>query len=518
MTDVSDQPADFVQDESQRKASSELLQPNVNTDDDTRQGTEQDDAALSNKDGPRPSPVEQKSEMVRPLLQGDHADSETGIKKANDQDYQTPQVSSQDNHENDDVAAQSSHDFLGASPSVSSDLTSPTVALSPSPASSDRNQTTINNSESEQDKEKDDGDVLYAPVDDEAEPSSSATPPAKRKESVSQTLQVQDQDASALSHDQWPFRLRRAGPHDLQQLAKLCQEAFNDYHRSANLPLNLDFPFLLMGNKMESVRGAAYVAVVTDASTGDERLLGGAFVDKSDDVALCGPFFVETKSQNQGIARRCIEAILEDCKSAGCKSLLAVNIACNPKSFGLFASLGFECKDGMVELAGFVNDTQMISWAQRQLQVERENKGGIKVRSMTKDDLDSTSSLFKWVNLWNRKYNLSQMCQASGHFPTFVAMQKGKIVGYSTGFFSGGHTVALNEEAFIGLLISASSSHQAAKLAPPTINILPRVYPALLRRVLSAGLRVSRQHWIMGIGGYHTPAVDHGIYCPTIEG
>ena len=106
-----------------------------------------------------------------------------------------------------------------------------------------------------------------------------------------------------------------------------------------------------------------------------------------------------------------------------------------------------------------------------------------------------------------------------GPHPNAVARDEaGKVVGYTTGSYLSGHTVALSEEALQALVVAQSAAIAAAQAAgapiPPPTLFVPHQHSGFARWLARNGFLLTRQIASMSYGPLAEPA---GFYLPSIQ-
>ncbi|CAN0123459.1 unnamed protein product [Scytosiphon promiscuus] len=123
---------------------------------------------------------------------------------------------------------------------------------------------------------------------------------------------------------------------------------------------------------------------------------------------------------------------------------------------------------------------------------------------------------------WDRTADIAGSLAADFPFPKLVARDAdGKLVGYSTGFFIIGHTVAKSIDVFIALFREGSRLHKQRGLPCPRFHC-PVEFTRLLAWALAQKeLRVFRAMIMMSKGHYqHTTWSDDAehIVAPSSAG
>ena len=92
----------------------------------------------------------------------------------------------------------------------------------------------------------------------------------------------------------------------------------------------------------------AYGVVAEDGG----RIVGSNFVDERGPIFGIGPITVDPATQNSGVGRRLMQDALDRAAAAGAPGVRLLQDCYHNRSFGLYASLGFEVRDTTAVLQG----------------------------------------------------------------------------------------------------------------------------------------------------------------------
>lgn len=286
--------------------------------------------------------------------------------------------------------------------------------------------------------------------------------------------------------------VREATKADVAAAAQIFHDSFNSFNASVGLPPewpNVEFCQQAVGG---FVQHPGYYAIVAEE---DHVVVGSNFLEMHDDATAPGPISVSNQAQNSGIGRILMQDVITLSERMGKKSIRLVQVANNAKSFGLYATLGFETKELLTAIVGISS--------------EREDYG-FTIRPMQNDDVEPCASLYEATNHISRKNDIAFSLHPASPFSPVVAVDaQGTIAAYSTGFFLLGHTVATSEAA-LKALINSVSGQQAPQ--PLLMHLPTRLYPQIAMWALDHGLKVLRQEILMVKGKYHDPSLH--IYLP----
>jgi GNAT superfamily N-acetyltransferase len=237
------------------------------------------------------------------------------------------------------------------------------------------------------------------------------------------------------------------------------------------------------------VRNPAFFGVVAEI---DGDIVGSNFIDDRGPVRGIGPITVSPDAQGRGVGRRLMEAVLDHAR--GASSIRLLQDAHNPISLSLYASLGFDVKDILVQLAGEPGDA---------------GPSDADVRPLRESDLDDCARLHHEVHGYERARELQDALEAPMLSPV-ACMRDGRVTAYASTFspWQAAHGVAETEEDMRALISGAP-----AVCSGPLAFLLPVRQAELFRWCLRVGLRPIRPMTYMVIGDYDEPK---GAWFPSV--
>jgi GNAT superfamily N-acetyltransferase len=282
--------------------------------------------------------------------------------------------------------------------------------------------------------------------------------------------------------------LRPAEPADTGELARIVYEAFGDIHDHHRFPR--DFPALEAAAQMMGawVPHPQVWGVVAEA---DGRIVGSNFLDERDPIRGVGPITIDPASQNVGVGRRLMDAVIERGRDAPGIRLLQDGF--HMRSLSLYARLGFDVKAACAVMQGNPRGAAV---------------DGVEVRPVTEDDLDECEALCKKVHGFERTGALRD---AVLHMPStpFAALRDGRIAAYASAldFWPMAYGVAESAQDMQALLLGA-----AAAVDGPIALLVP-LESDLFRWGLEQGLRALKPMNLMALGEYQEP---RGAWFPSV--
>jgi hypothetical protein len=228
-----------------------------------------------------------------------------------------------------------------------------------------------------------------------------------------------------------------------------------------------------------------FYCVVAESSG---QILGSNCLDERSAIAGVGPITIDPMTQNKGVGRALMEAVLARSAERGFKGARLLQAAFHNRSLSLYTKLGFDTREPISAMQG-----PPIKVA----------TPGYNVRPARMSDLDKCNGVCQRVHGHDRN---GEVRDAIGQGSVVVAERDGRIVAYSTliGFF--GHTVGENN-ADVQALIANADAFAGPGILVPTRNA------GLFRWCLENRLRVVQPLTLMTVGFYNEPA---GAFLPSI--
>lgn len=282
-------------------------------------------------------------------------------------------------------------------------------------------------------------------------------------------------------------QLRPATPADARECGRIIYEAFKGIAERHDF--RPDFESAEAATQLAEAFIANPAAYGVVAESGG-RVVGSNFLWEHNPVRAVGPVTVDPHTQARGVGRELMRAVIE--RGRGAAGVRLVQDTFNLASLSLYASLGFDVREPLVEVEG--TPTAGPS-------------AGYEVRPLTDEDLGACEDLCKRVHGFERTNEL----KATPPLVTpVVAVRGGRVVAYASGptFWALNHAVAETDEDMQALLAGASSL-----AAAPLSFILPVRQAGLFRWCLRSGLRVVKPMNLMSMGEYQEP---RGCHLPSV--
>lgn len=227
----------------------------------------------------------------------------------------------------------------------------------------------------------------------------------------------------------------------------------------------------------------AYAAV---AEEGD-RVLGGAFLWEGETVAGIGPVFVSPVTQESGVGRRLMGALMDRADSIGQESVRLTQLAYNRTSLALYAKLGFRVTE---PLAIMSNPPQGLRFP------------GYSVRTALMEDLFAMDHICHNIHMHSRH---GEIRYAIGQGAARIVFKGSEMMGYSSDVGFLGHSAAYTNEALYALIASVEEFSRGS------ISI-PMRNAELFQWCLNNGMQVKFPCTLMVRGWYEQP---EGPFLPS---
>jgi predicted N-acetyltransferase YhbS len=279
--------------------------------------------------------------------------------------------------------------------------------------------------------------------------------------------------------------IRPATPADAPLAGQICFDAFQTISTAHNFPPDLPAPELAVGLMTMLFSTPGFFCVVAEDNG---RILGSNCLDERAIIHGIGPITVDPATQNSGVGRLLMQAVLDRSASQRAAGVRLVQAAFHNRSLSLYTTLGFDVREPLACMQGRA--------ATREIP-------GHTVRPATPEDLAACIALSHAVHGFDRSADLSA---SIAHGTAVVTERAGRITAYANmlGFF--GHATAETTPDLCALIAAADT------LAGPGI-LVPTRNAALFRWCLANGLRVTQPMTLMSLGLYNSPA---GAFLPSV--
>ena len=289
-----------------------------------------------------------------------------------------------------------------------------------------------------------------------------------------------------VSKSQPEVRIRLASAEDSTVCGQICYQAFSTISAAHNFPCDVPGPEAAVGLLSNIFATPGLYCVVAEI---EGRIVGSNVLDERSIIAGVGPITVDPGTQNCGVGRKLMQAVLDRAKEKHAAGVRLVQAAFHNRSLSLYTSLGFDVREPLSCIQG---------------QPRRQPIPGCAVRPACLNDLAACNVLSRQVHGFDRSKELEQ---AISQNTALVVERGGRITGYATALAFFGHATAETNPDLQALIASVES------FGGPGI-LLPSRNTSLLRWCLANDLRIVQPMTLMSIGLYSEPA---GASLPSIS-
>ncbi len=208
---------------------------------------------------------------------------------------------------------------------------------------------------------------------------------------------------------------------DAEGCGRVCYEAFAALGERHGFPPDFPAPEVATGLLSMLLAHPGFYAVVAEL---EGRVVGSNFLDERSAIAGVGPITVDPEAQDAGVGRRLMEAVLERARERAFPGVRLLQAAYHNRSLSLYAKLGFEVREPVLNMHG---------------DPLAESVGGYAVRPASEDDLEACNRLCRDVHGHDRA---GELADAVREGTARVVEHGGRISGYTTGIAFFAHSVA----------------------------------------------------------------------------
>jgi GNAT superfamily N-acetyltransferase len=279
--------------------------------------------------------------------------------------------------------------------------------------------------------------------------------------------------------------VRPATSADAPICGRICYDAFCAINAQHSFPPDFPSVDFAIGVITMMFSAPGFHAVVAEA---DGRIIGSNVLDERSIVMGIGPVTVDPATQNTGVGRKLMQAVLDRAHAQNAAGIRLVQAAFHNRSLSLYASLGFDVREPLSCIQGTPST---------------RNVAGCEVRPAVSSDLDACNALSMRIHGFDRGVDLAQSIQLGS---ARVVERGGRITAYASNLAYFGHGTCESNQDLQALLASPDT------YGGPGI-LIPSRNTQLLRWCLSNGLRVTQPMTLMTTGLYNEP---RGAWYPSV--
>jgi len=221
----------------------------------------------------------------------------------------------------------------------------------------------------------------------------------------------------------------------------------------------------------------------------DGRIVGSNCLDERDAIAGIGPITIDPKTQNRGIGRKLMEAVLDRARERNFAGVRLVQAAFHNRSLSLYSTLGFDVREPLAVMQG---------------PAIKKSFDGYAVRAAQTSDLEACNRVAFSVHGHHRGGELADGIRQGS---ATVVERQGRITGYASSLAFFGHAVA-ETNPDLQAIVAAADGFGGPGILVPSRNA------ELFRWCLANGLRVVQPMTLMSIGLYNEPK---GAFLPSVS-
>lgn len=279
--------------------------------------------------------------------------------------------------------------------------------------------------------------------------------------------------------------IRRARPEDAAASGKICYEAFHRINTEHGFPPDLPTVDMAVDVITMTFGHPGFYCVVAEEGG---RIVGSNCMDERSPIAGIGPITVDAGTQNRGVGRKLMQAVMDRARERNFPGVRLVQAAFHTRSLSLYTTLGFDAREPLSVMQG---------------PAIKKKLEGCLVRPAGTGDLVGCNRVCVQVHGHDRGGDLADsIVQGSAA----VVERNGRITAYCSSLAFYGHAVA-ESNLDLQALIAAAEGFGGPGILVPTRNA------ELFRWCLANGLRVVEPMTLMTVGLYNEPA---GAYLPSI--
>src|SRR4029453_5820431 len=144
-------------------------------------------------------------------------------------------------------------------------------------------------------------------------------------------------------------QIRRATLADAEACGHICYQAFSAINRHHNFPPDFPAPDVAVGRLTMMFSHPGFYGV---AAEGDGKGAGDNCLGERDTIAGLGPITVDPATQNGGVGRALMRALLDRAATRGFAGVRLLQAAFHSRSLSLYTKLGFDAREPMSVMQG----------------------------------------------------------------------------------------------------------------------------------------------------------------------
>src|SRR6185369_15519233 len=143
--------------------------------------------------------------------------------------------------------------------------------------------------------------------------------------------------------------IRVAKPEDGAACGQICFDAFSTINAAHGFPCDFPAPAASTGLLSMLFAAPGFYCVVAES---DGRIVGSNCLDERSIIAGIGPITVDPHTQNLGVGRKLMQAVLDRAHTRRAAGVRLVQAAFHNRSFSLYSAMGFNVREPLSCLQG----------------------------------------------------------------------------------------------------------------------------------------------------------------------
>lgn len=283
-----------------------------------------------------------------------------------------------------------------------------------------------------------------------------------------------------------PVTIRPATPDDAATCGQICFDAFSAINQRHGYPCDFPAPEVATHVLTMMFSHPRFYSVVAES---EGRIVGSNCLDERSAIAGVGPITIDPTTQNSGIGRALMRAVLDRATAQNAAGVRLVQAAFHTRSLALYASLGFAIREPLACMQGRTTQREVP---------------GCTVRPATAADLAACADLDRRILGFDRTVEVADGLQQG----TALVVERAHRI-----------TACASSLAFFGYAIAETNLDLQALLTSTEVFggpgiLVPTRNTALFQWCLANGLRVTQLMTLMSTGLYNEP---QGAWLPSIS-
>src|SRR5262249_40679099 len=142
---------------------------------------------------------------------------------------------------------------------------------------------------------------------------------------------------------------RAASMKDAAICGKICYDAFSAINAAHGFPCDFPSPEVAAGVISMIFSNPGFYVAIAEI---DGQIVGSNCLDERSVIAGIGPITVDPKTQNSGVGRVLMKAVMDRAAERGASGVRLVQAAFHNRSLSLYTNLGFDTREPLSCMQG----------------------------------------------------------------------------------------------------------------------------------------------------------------------